>query len=99
MSLCLENLPAPLPFDLDGVEQAMANLDSELKALNSLKNGAAASSVDPWDDAKAQNLEPLATAIVLLQEELKASISYLENLPDPQGDLWGDEDEIANLQW
>jgi hypothetical protein len=99
MSLCLENLPAPLPFDLDGVEQAMANLDSELKALNSLKNGAAASSVDPWDDAKAQNLEPLATAIVQLQEELKASISYLENLPEPQADLWGDEDEIANLQW
>jgi hypothetical protein len=100
MILCLENLPAPLELDFGAVEQAMANLSSQLNGLGSLKNGATDPSVDPWAGAKTQGIEPLESAIAQLKEELHASISYLENLPDPQGaDLWGDEDEIANLQW
>jgi hypothetical protein len=49
---------------------------------------------------EAQAVEPLEKAITQLKEELNGAISYLENLPDPQDtDLWGDEDDISQLQW
>ncbi|HEY9676180.1 MAG TPA: hypothetical protein V6D11_32355, partial [Waterburya sp.] len=113
MVLCLDNLPGPLQLDLGGVEQAMANIDHQLNntAISSVKNTSAASDADLWGKAdpmnqpsslrlEAQAVEPLEKAITQLKEELNAAISYLENLPDPQDtDLWGDEDDISQLQW
>jgi hypothetical protein len=98
---------------LGGVEQAMANIDHQLNntAISSVKNTSAASDADLWGKAdpmnqpsslrlEAQAVEPLEKAITQLKEELNAAISYLENLPDPQDtDLWGDEDDISQLQW
>ena len=50
-------------------------------------------------DGEPQTAEPVEKAIMQLNEEINTAISYLEQLPDPQGaDLWG-EDDIASLQW
>jgi DNA repair exonuclease SbcCD ATPase subunit len=109
MALCLENLPAPIEFDLSGIEQAIANLETQANALakGSSESVAASSTDDIWNDAgqpstphsQTPSVGSLEKAIALLKEELNAAIFYLENLPEQGADLWGDEDEIANLQW
>jgi DNA repair exonuclease SbcCD ATPase subunit len=87
VALCLENLP-PLPaLNISGVEEAIAQVNVHLDALNQAQ-------------PETQAIEPLEAAIAQLKKQLNALALCLEDQPTSLEIDFGDtEPSIADLQW